>query len=292
MSEFAIVTDSNVDIPEVLKEKFDFLCLPMPIFISGYDIDNTKPMKESMTFDVFYDLMRKNEITTTTSLVNTVSFLNEFTPLLEEGKDILCIAFSSGLSGTYSAALVAQKELQDKFPDRKIYVVDSLCASLGGGLLNYCALTMQSEGKDIDTVYKWVEDNKLKICHYFTVDDLVYLKRGGRLSAAQALIGGMLGVKPLLRVGNDGKLEPCGKAKGRKNAILDIIKYMEKSIVNPQEQTIFISHADTLSEAEMLAGLVKEKFNPKEIYIDFIPPNIGSHSGPGTIAIFYFAKGR
>jgi DegV family protein with EDD domain len=213
-------------------------------------------------------------------------------PILKSGRDILSISFSSALSGTYNSARIAKEELQEKYPERKIIVIDSLSASMGQGLLVYHAAKRKQEGKSIEEVAKWVEENKLKLCHLFTVDDLNHLRRGGRLSPISAILGTILRVKPLLHVSIEGKLTVVSKSRGRHTSLDMLVQQMEKTIENPEGQTVFISHGDCLEEAEYVKEKMLAKLPIKDVVINYVGPVIGSHSGPGTIAIFYFGNDR
>jgi DegV family protein with EDD domain len=239
----------------------------------------------------FYESLRKGQ-KSITSLVNTEAFLSFFEPILQSGKDILYIAFSSGLSGTYSASLIAIEELLETYKDSKILAVDTKAASVGEGLMVYTAAMKRSEGYSIEEVAEWISSNVLNLCHWFTVDDLNHLKRGGRVSALSATLGTALNVKPILHVDNEGHLIPMEKVRGRKKSLFELLDHMVETCTNPEEQVVFIGHGDTVEDAEFLAGLIKEKLNVNKIHISPIGPVIGTHSGPGTIALFFFGTKR
>ena len=213
-------------------------------------------------------------------------------PLLQAGKDVLILAFSSGLSTTYNSSRIAVEELSEKYPERKIYTVDTLCASLGQGLLVYLAVKEREKGRSIQEVRDWVEENKLHMCHQFTVDDLHFLKRGGRISATTAVVGSMLQIKPVLHVDNEGHLINIAKARGRQASLKALVDKMEKTAIDPANQVVFISHGDCLEDAQTVEKLVKERFGVKEVYINYVGPVIGAHSGPGTLALFYVGSER
>ena len=208
-------------------------------------------------------------------------------PLLQEGRDVLVLAFSSGLSATYSSSVIAVEDLREKYPDRKLYTVDTLCASLGQGLLVYLAAQQRAQGKSIEEVRDWAEANKLKLCHQFTVDDLHFLKRGGRISATTAVVGSMLKIKPVLHVDNEGHLINIGKARGRAASLKALVDKMEQTAIDPGDQTVFISHGDCLEDAQMVAQMVRDRFGVQNVYLNYVGPVIGAHSGPGTLALFY-----
>ena len=205
---------------------------------------------------------------------------------------MLILAFSSGLSATYNSSVIAVQELAEKYPERKLYTVDTLCASLGQGLLVYLAARERDSGKTIEEVRDWAEANKLSICHQFTVDDLHFLKRGGRISATTAVVGSMLQIKPVLHVDNEGHLINIAKARGRQASLKALVDKMEKTAIDPAHQTVFISHGDCLEDAQMVADLVKERLGAPEVYLNPIGPVIGAHAGPGTVALFYVGTER
>ena len=219
-------------------------------------------------------------------------FLVPMEEILSSGKDLLYIGFSSGLSGTYNAGAAAAQEMAEKYPERKVYAVDSLCASMGQGLLIYHAWQHKQAGESIEQVRDWVIDNRLHLCHYFTIDDLMFLKRGGRVSGATAVVGSMLSIKPVMHVDNEGHLIKIGTARGRKASIKALADGAGKLGVNLQDQVIFISHGDCLDEAEYLANIMRERFHVKDVVISYVGPVIGAHSGPGTIALFFLGTER
>ena len=226
----------------------------------------------------------------TTSAVNVSDYTQMVEPILKEGKDVLILVFSSGLSSTYQSSVLAVEELREKYPDRKIYTVDTLCASLGQGLLVWHAVQEQKKGKSIEEVRDWVEENKLHLCHWFTVDDLHFLKRGGRISAATAVVGTMLSIKPVLHVDDEGHLISMGKARGRGASLTALVDHMEQTVTDVD--TVFISHGDCLADAEKVAADVKKRFGTKDVVINNVGPVIGAHSGPGTLALFFLGTKR
>ena len=182
--------------------------------------------------------------------------------------------------------------LSEEYPDRKIVTFDSLCASMGEGLLVYHAAKMKEEGKSLDEILSWLSDNKLNLCHWFTVDDLFFLKRGGRISATTAILGSALNIKPVLHVDDNGKLVSVSKARGRKQSLNALVSKMEETAIEPQKQIVFISHGDCIEDAEFVADRIREKFGDIEIVINYIDPVIGAHSGPGTLALFFIGTQR
>ena len=285
---FVLLTDSSADLDAALASELDVVVMPLTVSVDGgeYVPGNELDIKG------FYDSLRAGK-SATTSAINLDTALVVMDKYLSEGRDLLYVAFSSGLSSTAQTGMLAADEMREKYPDRKIYVVDSLCASLGQGLFVYYASQLRSEGKSIEEVRDWLEANKLNLSHWFTVDDLHHLKRGGRVSAATAVVGTMLSIKPVLHVDNEGHLVNVSKARGRKPSIQALAaKLGETGIGDPADQVIYISHGDCLEDAEYLAGIIREKYNPKKIVIGYVGAVIGAHSGPGTLALFFLGKER
>lgn len=290
MHDYVILTDSNADLtPELVKE-LGVGVFPMEFTVEEQTYFNY-PDERDLSSKTFYKMLRDGKNFKTVQ-GNSTRFCEFFEPYLKEGKDIVYIAFSSGLSGTYHSSTMAKKELLEKYPDRQIFISDSLAASMGEGLLVYHAVRQQRAGKTAEEVYQWVEEKKLHLCHWFTVEDLFFLKRGGRVSAATALVGTMLGIKPVLHVDDEGHLINVGKARGRRQSLLALLENMEKTCIKPEQQVVFISHGDCEEEAHWLAKQVKQKLHVKEVKIGYIGPVIGSHSGPGTVALFFLGSKR
>lgn len=289
MREYIITTDNNADLPDTYYREHGVGCTYLSYSIDGehYTHDNFMPVEE------FYARMRQGSLPTTAQ-VNPSEARALFEPYLKEGKDILHIAFSSGLSGTYNSCRIAAEELSGEYPDRRIVVLDSLAASLGQGLLVHLAQKKKEEGEDMETVARWVEEHRKNIVHLFTVDDLNHLYRGGRVTKTAAVLGGMLNIKPVLHVDDAGKLIPIGKVRGRKKSLLELVSLMDKKIgsYGSSCDTIFISHGDCGEEAEYLAAKVKEKYQIKTEIINHVGATIGAHSGPGTMALFFLGDVR
>ncbi len=290
MGAYQIITDSTADLTPELVRELDVQVIPLCYMMEGRTYHNI-PGGGELTEEEFYAKLRAGTMSTTTQ-INSEEFLRVFTPLLEAGQDVLYIAFSSGLSGTCQSALLAREELRRRFPERRLEVFDSLCASMGEGLLVYHAAKLRQEGRDMDQVLAWLKENVLRLCHWFTVDDLNHLKRGGRVSTATALVGTMLGIKPVLHVDNEGHLISVSKVRGRRQSLEALVSRMEETAVNPAEQTVFISHGDCLEDAQFVAQQVREKLGVTQIQIGYIGPVIGAHSGPGTVALFFLGKER
>ena len=285
MSEFVISADSTVDLPKAFLEGKN-----VPIVSLSYIIDGaTYKDGEGLTSKEFYDKIREGAMPTT-SQVNPEQARELFEPILKEGKDILHIAFTSGLSGTYNSCRIAAEELKEEYPDRKIIVVDSLCAASGGGMLLYKALKLKEQGKSLDEIATWVEENKLHVCHDVTVDDLFHLHRGGRVSKTSAVLGTIIKIKPIIHVNDEGKLIVIGKERGRKKALQTLVERMEKQSQGFENDLVMITHGDALEDAEYVKGLIEEKFGIHNIMINPLGTVIGSHTGPGVIAIFYMGN--
>ena len=290
MSEFVLMTDSSADLSQEMVQELGVTVLPLSFTIQGKTYRNY-PDNREMDLPLFYDMLRAGELATT-SAVNVAEYTQAVEPILQEGKDVLILAFSSGLSSTYQASVLAAGELREKYPDRKIYTVDTLCASLGQGLLVYLAAQEQRKGKSIEEVRDWAEETKLHLCHQFTVDDLHFLKRGGRISATTAVVGSMLQIKPVLHVDNEGRLINIGKARGRQASLKALVDKMEKTVTEEGKKTVFISHGDCRKDAVAVADMVRERFGTQDIRINYVGPVIGAHSGPGTLALFYLGTER
>ena len=290
MSDFVILTDSSADLGEDMVRQLDIQVLPLS-FTIGQQTYHNHPDNREMDPHAFYEMLRRGEVATT-SAVNVAQYTDALEPLLQGGQDVLVLAFSSGLSTTYNSSRIAVSELQEKYPERKIYNVDTLCASLGQGLLVYLAAREREKGRSIEEVRDWAEENKLHLCHQFTVDDLHFLKRGGRISATTAVVGSMLQIKPVLHVDNEGHLINIGKARGRQSSLKALVDKMEKTAIDPAHQVVFISHGDCLEDARTVEQMVKDRFGVKEVYINYVGPVIGAHSGPGTLALFYVGSER
>lgn len=290
MSEFVLMTDSSADLSQEMVQELGVTVLPLSFTIQG-KVYRNYPDNREMDLPLFYDMLRAGELATT-SAVNVAEYTQAVEPILQEKKDVLILAFSSGLSSTYQASVLAAEELREKYPDRKIYTVDTLCASLGQGLLVYLAVQEQRKGRSIEEVRDWAESTKLHLCHQFTVDDLHFLKRGGRISATTAVVGSMLQIKPVLHVDNEGHLINIGKARGRQASLKALVDKMEKTVTEEGKKTVFISHGDCRKDAVAVADMVRERFGTQDIRINYVGPVIGAHAGPGTLALFYLGTER
>ena len=287
MNEYLIVTDSSCDLSLDFAEKLGVKVIKLEFIVEGEEARANDDIDEKQ----FYEILRSGKMVTT-SAVAMDRFVSEVEPILESGRDVLYLGFSSGLSSTYSAGFIGAQELSEKYPDRKIYTVDTLAASMGQGLLVWYAVNMQKDGKSIEEVRDFVENNKLKLAHWFTVNDLFFLKRGGRVSAATALVGTMLNIKPVMHVDDEGHLIKVTTARGRKAAINSLFDKVKETAINAAEQTMFISHGDCIEDAEYLAAKLKDELGVKEVIISYVGPVIGAHSGPGTLALFFIGTNR
>ena len=284
---YRIVTDNCCDFPTAMYEELDLAVVPLVVRFQNKEVSqySEKWLKK------MYAGMREGEVATT-SAVNPQGWEEVIESVLAEGKDALVLTFSSGLSTTYQSAVIAATELAEKYPDRKIRVVDTLCASLGQGLLVWYACKKRDEGMGFEELGDWCESNKLNLCHWFTVDDLMFLKRGGRVSAATALVGTMLQIKPVLHVDDEGHLINVAKARGRMAAIEALAKKVGETGLPGENDTVFISHGDCIDDVKILEAILKEKYGIKNVFTYYVGAVIGSHSGPGTLALFFMGIKR
>lgn len=288
MRDFVIVTDSSADLTEEMSLELGIRTVQLGVIVEGAD---PVPNNELDVKDIYRQL--RNKTTITTSAANIDQFLKEFGGILEkEDVDLLYLGFSSGLSGTYGASVVAMNELKEQYPDRKLYTVDTLCASMGQGLLVYYAAKYKQSGADIDAVKQYAEEMIPQLAHWFTVDDLFFLKRGGRVSAATAVVGSLLSIKPILHVDDAGKLINMAKARGRKAAMDMLFEKAKATMLPNKNDVVFISHGDCIEDANYLAARMRNELGVKHVEINFIGSVIGSHAGPGTLALFFLGNAR
>lgn len=287
MPDYQIITDSGSDLSTGMLQNLNVKKVSLSVLFKGENrLDSVdEGIKE------FYDGLRAGEVATT-SAVNPEGWKGVIEPVFQAGQNALILAFSSGLSTTYQSAVIAAEELMEQYPDRKAYVADTLCASLGEGLLVYYACRKRDEGLSLEALRDWVEENKLNLCHWFTVDDLMFLKRGGRVSATTALVGTMLQIKPILHVDDEGHLINVSKARGRRAAIDALAKKVGELGEGFDNETMFISHGDCPKDAEYLASILKEKYGVKHVHMGHVGAVIGSHAGPGVLALFFLGKHR
>jgi len=288
--QFEIFTDSSANLTNDLIDRYNINIISL-IFISknkeyvSYEKNSDNDLKK------FYDMLRNKE-ELTTSCINTETFIKAFEPVLKQGKDLLYIGFSSALSGTYYAGEKAIEELRKKYPERKLLCTNTLGASLGEGLLVLYAARMREEGKSIDEIFAWEEENRLKLCHYFTVDDLYYLFKGGRVTKSNYLIANIINLKPIMHMDDFGRLIPINKVIGRRKSISALADMVVTNIIEPEKQTVCISHGDCKEDIDLLMEKINAKIKVKEWIINYVDPVVGAHSGPGTIAIFFLGEKR
>ena len=284
---YKIITDSGCDFTKEKYAELGLAVAPLMVNFRGesYPDRNDESLKD------LYAGLRAGEVSTTAA-VNPEQWTEAMEPVLKANEDVLVLAFSSGLSTSYQSAEIAAGDLREQYPDRTILVVDSLCASLGQGLLAYYACKKRDEGLDLQELYQWLLNNRLHLCHWFTVDDLMYLKRGGRINAATAIMGTMLSIKPVLHVDDEGHLVNVGKARGRRASIQAMAKKVGELAEGYDNSVMFISHGDCPEDAEYLRSLLESQYGVKEVYINYVGAVIGSHSGPGTLALFFMGEHR
>ena len=287
---FAIITDSAANLTNELIDRHNIGIVSLEFLVEA------KPYRsyikgEKNDLKQFYDMMRDKEHITT-SAVNQQTWMDGIEPALKAGQDALVIAFSSGLSVTAQQAKLACEALAKKYPERKVICIDSLCAAMGQGMYVMYAVQKREEGLDIEQTAKWMEEHKLNMAHWFTVETLTYLKRGGRVSGATAVIGNLMSIKPVMHVDNAGKLIAVHKVRGRKASLDALVEHMEKTAIEPEKQIIYISHGDCIEDAEYVAQQCREKMHVKDVVINILDPVIGAHAGPGTMALFFLATER
>ena len=283
---FKIITDSCCDLTSEMVAQCELSVANLSVEMDGRVYSN-----EEMTPVELYTHLRNGKLPRTAA-VNPDGWAALIRPALRAGQDVLVLAFSSGLSATYQSAVIAAGELREEFPDRKLVVIDTLCAAIGQGLLVYTAAKLRDQGKTIDEVAAWVEDHKKNVCHWVTVEDLMHLKRGGRVSAATAVVGTMLSIKPIIRVDDEGKLENLAKARGRKASLNYLLDRMAETFDPELSDTVFIGHGDCLADAQTLESAIRSRFGVKNVYINYVGAVIGAHTGPGVAVIGFFGKNR
>lgn len=288
MKEYVIYTDSACDIDPKLLSEWGVGVIPLTFRFSDEDKEYTSYDMESRTF---YDRMRTGGVAKTAA-INSETFSKEFEKALAEKKDVLYLSFSSGLSTTFNSSRIASEQLAEKYTENKVYIFDTLAASAGQGLLVKLVVDKKNEGADIEQAFEYAKSIVLNICHWFTVDDLVYLKRGGRISSAAAFFGTVIGIKPVLHVDNEGHLINVQKVRGRKSAIAALADQYGETALDKVNGTVFISHADCESEARSLADILSTRYGASVTLVTDISPVIGAHSGPGTIALFFVGSKR
>ena len=284
-----LITDSACDLPIDYIENNQIEVAPLMVNINGKFIPDD--LGQSLKHEDFYKMIKEGAMPSTTQ-VNVGTFLEIFKKYVKQGETILYIGLSSALSGTYNSSNTAREMILEEYPDAKIYIIDSLSASVGEGLLVYKANEMLNNNIDIDEVVKFIENTKRHVIHAITVDDLNHLKRGGRISATVATVGSLLGIKPTLKIDDEGKVIPGDKIKGRKKALKYLAKQLKDKAIKPEEQVIFICNADCKDEAEDIKKMILEEVKVKDIIITSIGSVIGTHGGPGTLGVVFIGTER
>lgn len=288
MTEYLIISDATLDLPNSLVEQYDIRVIPMVMDIDG-EAYTHYPDERELSIEDFYTKL-KNGAQPHTSQITPMVFVDYFTEILEQGLDILYIAFSSGLSGTYNTAQLVISELKEKYPDRKIYAIDSLCASIGEGLLVHQAALQKEKGASIQELRDWLEDNKCNSRHWFTVKDLFYLKKGGRVTSIEAVVGSALKIRPVLSTDKDGKLTVVSKIRGSKAEIDLLLSKLKSEGIDTKNQTVIIGHSDNLEQAKKLENMIRELNIVKDVVISKIGPVIGTHTGAGMLALVFMGR--
>ena len=287
--KFDIITDLGCDMPESYLKEHDVACVKLGFTMNNVNYEGD--CGEKISEQEFYQKLREGAMPTTYQATSEMA-KGYMRISLQAGRDVLVIAFSSGLSGTAGSFVVAARELKEEFPDRKIIIVDSLCASMGQGLLVDYAIKKADSGASIEETAQYLEDLKPHICHHFTVDNLFHLRRGGRVSGATALVGSILKIKPIMHVDENGKLVAIGKVMGRKKSLHELVQRVFELADMQENDQIFISHGDCIDDVNYVIGLIRERFNKVEILVNYVGAVIGTHSGCGTLAIFHKGKQR
>lgn len=290
MKDYVIVTDSTGDLsPETIAQQ-EIEIAPFT-FSFGEKEYKDMPGEQELDAASFFQRLRSGQIPTTAQ-VNPATFLESFTSILQEGRDLLYISFSSAMSSTYNSAKAAADKLASLYPKQKIMIVDSRSGSMGQGMLVELAAKMRQAGQNIQDVYQSLLEKRFSAQHWFTVDDLKFLSRGGRISSALATAGSILNIKPILHVNKKGEIIPFTKIRGRKKSLHFLVDRLAETISNPEEETVYVSHADCLEDGETLASLIEEKVKPKEVILQSGGPIISSHCGPGALGVFFFGMER
>lgn len=287
MSDYVVTVNSTVDLPKEWLAERNVPVIPLKYTIDGETYEDMAGLSSKD----FFQKLRDGKMATT-SQINPEEAREALEPFLKEGKDVLHLAFSSALSGTCNSMRIAAEELKEEYPERKIIVIDTLCACLGEGLLLYYVLKLKKEGKTIEEVEAWVEENKLHICHNVTVDDLNHLQRGGRISKTAAVLGTMVQIKPMIHMADDGSLQVVGKERGRKRSLNKIVDKAVEQSKGWEQDIVMITHGDCLEDAQYVAELVRSKMGIENILINNIGTVIGSHTGPGVVAVFCMGNKR
>ena len=287
MKEFIIATDSTVDLPKAFLEENHVLTISLSYVMDGVTYKDL----DGLSHEEFFEKITNGSLPTT-SQINPEEARKALEPVVKEGQEILYLGFSSGLSGSYNSVRMAAEDLMEDYPETKIVTIDSLCASMGEGLLLYKTLQLKEQGKNLDEIAEWVEANKLHICHNVTVDDLNHLHRGGRISKTTAVLGTMVKIKPIIHMDNEGKLVVIGKERGRKKSLLTLLDKMEKQMQGYENDVVMITHGDCIEDAKYVEEQIRERFGIENIIVNGIGSVIGSHTGAGVVAVFFMGSER
>lgn len=287
MKEFIIATDSTVDLPKAFLEENHVLTISLSYVMDGVTYKDL----DGLSHEEFFEKITNGSLPTT-SQINPEEARKALEPVVKEGKEILYLGFSSGLSGSYNSVRMAAEDLMEDYPETKIVTIDSLCASMGEGLLLYKTLQLKEQEKNLDEIAEWVEANKLHICHNVTVDDLNHLHRGGRISKTTAVLGTMVKIKPIIHMDNEGKLVVIGKERGRKKSLLTLLDKMEKQMQGYENDVVMITHGDCIEDAKYVEEQIRERFGIENIIVNGIGSVIGSHTGAGVVAVFFMGSER
>lgn len=285
MSDYVIVSDATLDLPASVIDEYGIKIIPMGVNVDEVEYSHY-PDERELTIEEFYQKLKSGAVSRTTQITPAI-FMDYFEDILKQGLDILYIAFSSGLSGTYHTSQVVIRDLLEDYPDRKIYGIDSLCASIGEGLLVLNAAIQKRNGMKLEQLCEWVEANKRRSRHWFTVKDLFYLKRGGRISSIEAMVGTALKIRPILSTDAAGKLSVVSKIRGSRAELEFMLTRLEEECPDLSSQIIIIGHGDDLAQAQELEKLIRSKKQVRDIIISKIGPVIGTHTGPGMLALVF-----
>lgn len=289
MRDYVIITDSSCDLPAEMADALELTVVPLSVWMEGKTYYNYLDGRE-LTAKKFFDLLRAGKLATTSGC-SVGQFEEAMEPLLQQGKDILYLGFDSAVSATYNSGRLAAENLREKYPEACIEAIDTTCATLGQGLIIYLAVQLKRQGKSLQEVRDFVEENKGKVYHWILIEDLFHLKRGGRLSGASAALGSVLKVKPIIYINREGGVDNMDKARGRKAALRALLQHVEEHIAQPaKDQLVYICHGDCLEDAQLLADMIKEKLGVTQFVINFSGPVIGNHTGPGMLGVFYMGK--
>jgi DegV family protein with EDD domain len=288
MSNFVLITDATIDLPADVVKALDIEVIPMEFEIEGTSYYHY-PDEREMSSEAFYQQLKAGKMPTTAQ-VTPYTYEQVFTGYLEQGKDVLAVIFSSGLSGSFNSATIAAQNVREEFPERKLYCIDSLCASVGEGILLYHVAKKRLEGMDIDSLAQWIQENRTRVAHWFTVEDLFHLNRGGRVSAVSAVVGSALKIKPILSVDNAGKLTVVAKARGDKKAMAYLMDHITEDASPTENDTVLVGHASNIEAAKRIRDTLLENGLVKDVIITNIGPIIGTHVGQGMVALVFLNK--